>query len=86
MKLSGEKKARQEKNKRRSFVFGGLSFTVLRVSLVQICSAIAASKCVRNACYWFSVPSEDKGIQGEQAWHTRLQQDGPAWVYLVTQS
>lgn len=82
VKLSGEKKARQEKNKRRSFVFGGLSFTVLRVSLVHICSASAASKCVLNACYQFS----DKGIQGEQAWHTRLQQDGPAWVYLITQS
>lgn len=60
--------------------------TVLRVSLVQICSAGAASECVLNACYRFSMPSEDKGIQGEQAWHTRLQQDGPAWVYLVTQS
>lgn len=73
VKLSGEKKARQEKNKRRSFVFGGLSFTVLSVSLVQICSASAAPKCVLNACYRFSVPSEDRGIQGEQAWHTRLQ-------------
>lgn len=83
VKLSGEKKTRQEKTKDDHLC---LEDSVLRVSLVQICSAIAASKCVLNACYQFSVPSEDKGIQGERAWHTRLQQDGPAWVDLVTQS
>lgn len=84
VKLSGEKKKQDRRKTKDDHL--RLEDSVLIVSLVQICSASVASKCMLNACYRFSVPSEDKGIQAEQAWHARLQQDGPAWVDLVTQS